>query len=427
MCKSRLDGQAGPRTVQAVRLRDVALVIGGLCAFVATVPPTSTAFAGTPGHRGQGTHEQVPGPEGDEAPGSDTGAPQDAVESAISVVAQTQGELLRAWNAVLAAETAAAAAGERLEAASTGLSIQAGVLVSAENDREAAILQTYVSGSAVSSVARLQLNPGDAPIGRATLDAVLDRRKARVQAAEESWGAAGEQVRDASVLLLAAHERVRIAHEEYELARRKADEAIVSLTEAQEALTRSRLVELALSGEQVEMPAVALVAYKNAAEWASVDLNCDVPWWALAAIGRHESHHGEYRSPLFADGSSMPRIIGIPLDGTRSLVVRDSDSGVLDGDPVWVRAVGPMQAIPSTWFWYARNFDLDGDANGVEDPNNIHDATRLAASLLCRNSRALRTEEGLRRGLWSYNPSHAYNDRVFATARQYAELDAAPS
>lgn len=346
------------------------------------------------------------------------------VAAALNAVAATQGAVLAAWNDVLAAEAAVADAVAALEASSTSLSLKAGSLAAAENEKESAILQTYVSGSSVSAVARLQLQPEESSVGRATLDAVLDHRRSRVLAAEGTWTAASEDVRDASVLLLAAHERVRIAREAYELARVTADTAIVGLTEAQESLTRSRLVELALSGESVEMPAVALVAYKNAAEWASDTLGCGVPWWALAAIGRHESHHGEYRSTLFADGSTMPRIIGIPLDGTRSLVVRDSDAGVLDGDPVWDRAVGPMQAIPSTWFWYARNFDLDGDQNGVSDPNNIYDAARLAAALLCRNSRNLDTEEGLRNGLWSYNPSRSYNDRVYATARQYAELDA---
>jgi hypothetical protein len=347
-----------------------------------------------------------------------------AVTAALNVVAETQGALLAAWNAVLAAEAAVAGAVAELESSSTTLSLQAGSLAAAENEKESAILQTYVSGSAVSGVARLQLRPEQSSVGRTTLDAVLDQRKSKVLSAAGSWAAASTDVRDASVLLLAAHERVRIAREAYELARTAADEAIVKLTEAQEALTRSRLIELVLSGETIEMPAVALVAYKQAALWAEESLNCGVPWWALAAIGRHESHHGEYRSTLFADGSTMPRIIGIPLDGTRSLVVRDTDAGVLDGDPVWDRAVGPMQAIPSTWFWYARNFDLDGDQNGVSDPNNIHDAARLAAALLCRNSRNLDTEEGLRNGLWSYNPSRSYNDRVYATARQYAELDA---
>lgn len=346
------------------------------------------------------------------------------VAKALNTVAETQGAVLAAWNDVLAAEAAVGDAVAALDASSTALSIKAGSLAAAENDKQSAILQTYVSGSSLSSVARLQLRPEQSSVGRTTLDAVLEQRRSKVLSAEDTWMTASADVRDASVMLLAAHERVRIAREAYELARATADAAIVALTEAQEALTRSRLVELALSGESVEMPAVALVAYKNAAGWAAETLGCGVPWWALAAIGRHESHHGEYRSTLFADGSTMPRIIGIPLDGTRSLVVRDTDAGVLDGDPVWDRAVGPMQAIPSTWFWYARNFDLDGDENGVSDPNNIYDAARLAAALLCRNSRNLDTEEGLRNGLWSYNPSRSYNDRVYETARQYAELDA---
>jgi membrane-bound lytic murein transglycosylase B len=52
--------------------------------------------------------------------------------------------------------------------------------------------------------------------------------------------------------------------------------------------------------------------------------------------------------------------------------IRDTDHGLLDGDPVWDRAVGPMQFIPSSW----RSW-------GVGSPHNIYDSTLAAGCYLC--------------------------------------------
>jgi hypothetical protein len=340
------------------------------------------------------------------------------VQSALTAVADTQGALLAADAAQRAALSAFEVAQKQFGDNGGRLGIQASALAASQNQRKSAILNTYVSGSIDGSVARLQLGPQQLSVGRTTLELVFEQRSEHLIRAQASWDAATSEVRLASEQLIAADLQLKAARIAYQQAGQYADEAIAVLAAAQQAHTQERLLELG-SGV-VGVPAVALAAYRNAVEWARTTLSCDVPWWAVAAIGKHESHHGEYKSTLGVDGSTNPHIIGIPLDGTRSMVVTDSDNGVLDTDQVWDRAVGPMQAIPTTWRWYANTFDLDGDANGVADPNNINDAARLTVALLCRNSTQLRTEAGLRNALWAYNPSRSYNDRVYASALAYA-------
>jgi membrane-bound lytic murein transglycosylase B len=92
------------------------------------------------------------------------------------------------------------------------------------------------------------------------------------------------------------------------------------------------------------IPAVALDAYrKAAARVAGTYPGCGLPWPLLAAIGRVESDHGRFAgSQLYTDGTDAPRVIGIPLNGQGTALIRDSDHGLLDGDTVYDRAVGPM-------------------------------------------------------------------------------------
>ncbi len=170
------------------------------------------------------------------------------------------------------------------------------------------------------------------------------------------------------------------------------------------------------------IPRAALESYVHAATIINSEQpGCDLPWWLLAGIGKVESNHG--RGNYLADGRVDPPIFGIALDGTRSLAIADSDDGVYDGDPVWDRAVGPMQFIPGTWNTSGR--DANGD--GVRDPQNMFDASLASSGYLCR--------AGLRAGgnlstnveaqlaaLWSYNPNESYDDKVIGFATLYSQV-----
>ena len=81
----------------------------------------------------------------------------------------------------------------------------------------------------------------------------------------------------------------------------------------------------------------------------------------------------------------------------------DTDGGRLDGDTTWDRAVGPMQFLPSTW----RTFGVDGDGDGVADPQDVEDASASTAAYLCYGGRDL-PAGGLRTAILSYNHSAAY-------------------
>lgn len=171
--------------------------------------------------------------------------------------------------------------------------------------------------------------------------------------------------------------------------------------------------EMAANG----IPATALNAYRvAAARMANTDPGCGIDWALLAGIGREESDHGQFGGAvLHTDGTSTPRIIGIPLDGHGTAAIRDTDGGRLDGDPVWDRAVGPMQFIPSTWALYG----VDANGDGKADPFNINDAALTAARYLCAAGGNLRTHAGQVAAVLSYNHSDQYLAQVLALANAY--------
>jgi membrane-bound lytic murein transglycosylase B len=165
---------------------------------------------------------------------------------------------------------------------------------------------------------------------------------------------------------------------------------------------------------------VALDAYlRAAANMAVTDPQCGIKWWALAGITRVESKHGQFGgSTLLFNGDTSQLIVGIPLDGQNdTAVIADTDGGSLDGDPMFDRAVGPMQFIPSTWVRYAR----DGNGDGRADPNNIYDAATAAARYLCASG-PMQTDDDMTSGFVSYNHSDAYAANVLHFAKAYAAL-----
>jgi hypothetical protein len=170
------------------------------------------------------------------------------------------------------------------------------------------------------------------------------------------------------------------------------------------------------------IPAVTLAAYRRAeAVLAQADSACRLPWELVAAIGRVESDHGRYGGNVVGDdGKSRPGVFGPALDGRHGLsLVRDTDSGSLDDDAVYDRAVGPMQFIPGTW----KIVGVDGDADGVRDPQDIDDAAIAAGVYLCAGSNDLSTSAGKRAAVFGYNHSDAYVALVLSVMRAYQADD----
>ncbi|WP_239683991.1 lytic transglycosylase domain-containing protein [Leucobacter musarum] len=168
------------------------------------------------------------------------------------------------------------------------------------------------------------------------------------------------------------------------------------------------------------VPERALRAYAMAElTLAQEQPGCRLGWNMLAGIGKVESDHGRINgSRMLADGTTTPRIIGVPLDGTKFLATPDTDGGAVDGDPEWDRAVGPMQFIPSTWAMFGR----DGNGDGRLDIDQIDDAALSAATLLCDPGLDLTVGENWIAALDGYNPSASYNNDVADAAEFYAQL-----
>lgn len=166
------------------------------------------------------------------------------------------------------------------------------------------------------------------------------------------------------------------------------------------------------------IPRRALLAYTGASIAVESDHpGCGLGWNTLAGIGHVESDHGRINgSHLDESGVTSPSIIGIPLTGESTASIPDTDGGVLDGDAVWDRAVGPMQFIPGTWAEWAS----DGDGDGSADPQNIDDATLAAARYLCAIGGDLTDTSRWIAAVAAYNNTVEYNNRVADAAAFYA-------
>jgi membrane-bound lytic murein transglycosylase B len=168
------------------------------------------------------------------------------------------------------------------------------------------------------------------------------------------------------------------------------------------------------------IPATAYDAYTAASQAASgVTESCQVDWTIVAGIAQVESRHGQIDRDhqLAPDGDVVPPIRGRALDGTGGTqTIRDTDDGVLDGDPTWDRAMGPLQFIPTTWSELGRDGNGDGDA----DPDNLFDASLTAVAHLClREPGDYTRRHELRRALVAYNPSGRYAEDVLGWVERY--------
>jgi hypothetical protein len=157
------------------------------------------------------------------------------------------------------------------------------------------------------------------------------------------------------------------------------------------------------------IPGVMLDAYQRAARTlAATQPGCDLSWSVLAGIGRIESGHAS-DGRVDAAGNTLGPILGARLDGSAGMAaIPDTDHGLLDGDPVWDRAVGPMQFIPSSWRRW-----------GVGSPNNIYDSTLAAGRYLCAGGTDLSDPAQLQMAVYRYNHSATYVDVVLRWAAAY--------
>ena len=184
------------------------------------------------------------------------------------------------------------------------------------------------------------------------------------------------------------------------------------------------------------IPLVALNAYVRAANTLAVeDLSCGIHWSQLAGIGGVESSHGHFGgSTLDVNGHATVDIYGLQLNGDdlsgsadddllQLARITDTDDGLLDGDRIFDRAVGPMQFIPTTWFLY----EPDGNDDGEADPQNVYDAALASARYLCDAPGSMITTDGEQRGYFVYNQSEEYARMVTMTGRGYhVQLDVSP-
>ncbi len=170
------------------------------------------------------------------------------------------------------------------------------------------------------------------------------------------------------------------------------------------------------------IPIEALEAYAYAARVAEVENpDCHLAWTTLAGIGMVESHHGTYRgAQIAANGDVSPPIRGVRLDGTDgNLEILDVEATEAspDGDPVYARAMGPMQFIPETW----RLYGVDANDDGAISPDNFDDAALSAAGYLCFRGKDMATPRGWMNALRAYNHSDHYARMVRDWATAYAE------
>ena len=170
------------------------------------------------------------------------------------------------------------------------------------------------------------------------------------------------------------------------------------------------------------IPSAALSAYQRGAQIIdAADTTCNVPWELLAAIGRVESNHGQYGgNVLGSDGVSSPGIYGPQLNGKNGTqAIADTDGGQVDKDPVYDRAVGPMQFIPSTW----SSVKVDADGDGQRNPQDIDDATLASGVYLCSGTDDLGTRAGQEAAVFRYNHSRQYVDLVLRIMDAYSQGD----
>ncbi|MGB2756926.1 MAG: lytic transglycosylase domain-containing protein [Acidimicrobiia bacterium] len=283
------------------------------------------------------------------------------------------------------------------------------------------------------AIAALYMNYGTQPT--LSMHATAEREQ---EESQHFFSAAAKNANES--YLGALHAKERAIEEE---AKREAE--LVQLSDEQAKLTEQWNQTLAVNAaaekrmrasvsstiiSSLDIPLVTLDAYLRAERAAAFTLaKCQLPWWALAGIGKVESNHARYRGSFpDARGHVSPPIIGAALDGTgvggNTIPIPSPDAGALSGDPIFDHALGPMQFITSTWM----SLGSDGNGDRVRDPQNVYDATLAAAKLLCQRAPAggLQTDDALRAAFKRYNNSDDYANLVLSRARKYQQIGLQP-
>lgn len=314
----------------------------------------------------------------------------------------------KAQRAIPATQTAVAAAEAVYEAASAKNREASDRLADARRRLREMAVGSYVTSGDVSSI-NLILSSKDANElhrRRIAVSGATEARKDVVVAHEQSLAAVSSE----TIAALEARDRA-VDHRDRTVQAAADATALIALRKT-ELADRTALVDLVTAGQVMapsDLPRLILEAYQRGAERVKLEHpTCGISWPLIAAIGKVESNHGRYGGSSFTiAGEVLPQILGIPLDGTRSALITDTDGGQMDGDVVYDRAVGPMQFIPSTWAWAKR----DGNGDGFMNPHNIFDAANATGSYLCRAAApagGVITPQGLHDGIFSYNHSEEY-------------------
>lgn len=336
---------------------------------------------------------------------------------------------------------AAVAAGDRARQAAAEAAIEL-TMHGAHLEESRAVLETvavqaYVIGNVIDPNKLGELTPA---LRRATyLDEVAAGQRSVARAERLAMDAAGAQ-QQAAQERASSHDRQRAATDadlaaNAAAARRNQNELQSSretqvaalaeairlgpvLVEVKEDLAAARRAGT-ITG--TDLPLVVLDALVRAEARHAMDYPaCHLSWTLLAALSRVESGHGDMGVGVDPLGATVhifgPRLA--PETGEGVAVVLDTDGGALDGDPLYDRAVGPMQFIPSSWQLYRR----DGNGDGVSDPHNYYDAALAAGEHLCRPGQDTATASGRRAAVLGYNQSDPYERLVSGLAEDYAKL-----
>ncbi|HKN96767.1 MAG TPA: lytic transglycosylase, partial [Pseudonocardiaceae bacterium] len=160
------------------------------------------------------------------------------------------------------------------------------------------------------------------------------------------------------------------------------------------------------------IPGVVLDAYLHAQQvMGAEDPGCHLPWWLLAGIGKIESSQAE-NGEVDANGTTLQPILGPELNGQNGFAAIPAIlGGRWTGDPVWQRAVGPMQFLPSTWLTWGRG----------GNPNNVYDSALAAGRYLCAGGGNLSQPADEAAAVFSYNHSDSYVRIVLIWANAYRQ------